>query len=70
MKQGDLTPITDLIDKANNIIPEIISNIPENHKQCKKCNTILKNNEFRSRKLTCIKCENIYRKEYYYKNII
>jgi hypothetical protein len=57
-------------NKLLNIIPEIINNIPENHKKCKKCNTILKNDEFRPKKFTCKKCENTYRKEYYYKNIL
>ena len=30
-------------NKPLNKTPEIINDIPKNHKECKKCNTILKN---------------------------
>jgi len=51
-----------------NIKIKIINDIPENHKQCKKCNTILKNDEFRSGRYTCKPCENKIHKIYYENN--
>ena len=56
-------------DKKNNKLLETKINIPENNKQCKKCKTIFKNDEFRSGRYTCKLCENTFYKEYYYKNI-